>query len=172
MKITDFIRSMELADKGGIWLFKLDTLKMMFRESGSTLLNGLSKMEKHGLLVKICRGIYVNPKATSLPGDPLPALVPMLRPWDFNYLSLESVLSEAGMISQLPSRLTVMTTGREGEFVTPYGTIEFVHSKRKVESMLCDIIYDEYRGLHIATSERALKDLRRVNRNLDLVIEA
>jgi predicted transcriptional regulator of viral defense system len=172
MKITDFLKAMDNADAGGIWVFNINTLKLMFREKDAALTKSLAAMEDAGLIKKVCRGLYVNPKARSMPGDTLSALVPMLRPWSFNYLSLESVLSDAGLISQLPSRLTFMTTGREGEFFTPFGVIEFVRTKRKPEDVLCDIIYDEHRGIHVANTDRALKDLRRVGRNLDLVIEA
>lgn len=36
---------------------------------------------------------------------------------EYNYISLESALSEYGIISQIPiDRLTIMTTGRKGEY--------------------------------------------------------
>ena len=67
-----------------------------------------------------------------------------LRSDYFNYLSLESVLSEAGIISQVPmSWLSFMSTGRSSIIKCGnYGTIEFVHTKKKIESFIEDIYYD------------------------------
>ena len=55
-----------------------------------------------------------------------------MRRGEYSYISLETMLSEYGAISQVPiDRLTVMTTGRKGEYETPFGVIEFTHTKRK-----------------------------------------
>ncbi len=97
--------------------------------------------------------------------------MPFLRPWDFSYLSLESALSEAGWISQIPSRLTLMTTGRSQIFNTPYGTIEFVHTMQAENKLRNEIRFDPQRELAVATPTRALRDLKRVGRNLDLVTD-
>jgi hypothetical protein len=93
-----------------------------------------------------------------------------LRPWDFKYLSLESALSEAGVISQIPSRLTLMTTGRTQTFATPYGIIEFVHTAQKPEDLRHQVVWDNRKGFPVATAKRALGDLKHVRRNLDLVM--
>ncbi len=54
-----------------------------------------------------------------------------LRSGHYNYLSLESALLAYGIISQVPlAGITVMTTGRSGIFDTPFGRIEFIHTKR------------------------------------------
>jgi len=98
------------------------------------------------------------------------ALVSHLRPWDSNYLSLEAALPEAGWISQIPSRLTVMTTGRTQTFNTPWGVIEFVHTARKGVDLSEGVVFDERRRIHVATPQRAWRDLKRVGRNLDLVV--
>jgi hypothetical protein len=80
------------------------------------------------------------------------------------------MLSEYGVISQIPlDRLTVMTTGRGGAHKTLYGTIEFTHTKRSVINMLDHIQTIKDRPLRIATKEIALRDLKRVGRNLHLV---
>ncbi|WP_422139500.1 hypothetical protein [Endozoicomonas sp. ALC020] len=60
-----------------------------------------------------------------------------LRRGDYNYISLESALSEYGAISQIPvDRLTIMTTGRKGEYKTPFGVLEFTHTRRSVADIL------------------------------------
>ncbi len=134
------------------------------------MLKALARHQQTGVIERIARGLYVNPRASCLPSDLLSALVPFLRPWDFNYLSLESALSEAGWISQIPSRLTLMTTGRSQIFNTPYGTIEFVHTMRAEGKLRNELRFDPQRELAVATPSRALRDLKRVGRNLDLII--
>ncbi len=94
-----------------------------------------------------------------------------LRRGEYNYVSLESALSEYGVISQIPvDRLTVMTTGRKGVYGTPVGTIEFVHTKRKLSAILAGVV-DVQRPLRLATAQTAWRDLKRVGRNTHLVNE-
>ncbi|MFC1236434.1 hypothetical protein [Vibrio sp. F74] len=46
---------------------------------------------------------------------------------------LAYMLSDTGDISQiLMDRLTVVTKGRNGTFSTPYGVIEFTHTKKPI----------------------------------------
>jgi hypothetical protein len=170
MKLTECITAIEKVDKLGIWALPLFNLRVIFSENPKAFMKGLARMEALGVLLKVARGLYVNPKSRCLPQDTLAALVPFLKPWDFNYLSLESVLSEAGWISQMPSRLTLMTTGRKGIFNTPYGTIEFVHTERKPNDNLSELYLDPVRELYVASPQLALRDLKRVGRNVDLVI--
>ncbi|MCL6272220.1 hypothetical protein M3P05_20060 [Sansalvadorimonas sp. 2012CJ34-2] len=67
-------------------------------------------------------------------------------------------------------RLTIMTTGRKGEYKTPFGTLEFTHTKRSVGDIL-DSFVDRDRPLKIATKQAAIRDLKRVGRNLHLLDE-
>jgi hypothetical protein len=84
-------------------------------------------------------------------------------------LSLESLYSEAGWFSQIPSRLTAMTTGRSQTFDTPWGVIEFVHTACRSDRLAGGVRFDERRKRHVATPERAWHDLKRVGRNQNLV---
>ena len=80
------------------------------------------------------------------------------------------MLSEYGVISQVPmGRLTVMTTGAPGEFHTPYGIIEFTHTKRSVPDILKRTFYTAERPLRRAYKKAAAQDLRRVGRNVDMM---
>lgn len=117
----------------------------------------------------MCRNIYVNPFADISKTNTVESIARALRRGEYNYVSLESMLSEYGAISKIPvSRLTVMTTGRKGVFHTPYGTIEFTHTKRSVIEILQNTMVVD-RPLRIATKETALRDLKRVGRNLSMV---
>jgi hypothetical protein len=170
MRAAELQAALDRWDQKGVWIFSVATLQLMFPGGAATVRNALTGHSRSGLLVRAARGWYVNPRARSLPGDVQCALVSHLRPWDSSYISLESALSEAGWISQIPSRLTVMTTGRTGTFDTPWGMIEFVHTARKGADLSDGVIFDERRRIHVATPQRAWRDLKRVGRNLDLVV--
>lgn len=170
MRASALRAALDRWDREGIWIFSSATLALIFPEDTATLRNALTAHSRSGLLTRVARGLYVNPRARSLPDDVLCVLVSHLRPWDANYISLESALSEAGWISQIPSRLTVMTTGRTQTFDTPWGMIEFVHTARKGTDLSDGVMLDERRRIHVATPQRAWRDLKRVGRNLDLVV--
>lgn len=174
MRIQDLIKTLDRWDQRGFWAFTTPTLKMLFPESDRARTKALTAHQAAGLIERIARGLYINPRARNLPVDLLSALVAWLRPWDLSYLSLESALSEAGLISQIPSRLTVMTTGRSQTFTTPYGTIEFTHTAQTPEQLrqgraAGDLVWDSQRSLWLATPARARRDLAKARRNLDLV---
>ncbi|WP_233235023.1 type IV toxin-antitoxin system AbiEi family antitoxin [Bordetella sp. LUAb4] len=169
MRIKDLIKTLDRWDQRGFWAFTAATLKLLFPEDDRARIKALTNHQDAGIIERVARGLYVNPRARSLPPDVLSSLIPWLRPWDFNYLSLESALSEAGLISQIPSRLTVMTTGRSQTFGTPYGTIEFTHTAQMPEHLSGDVVWDLQRGMWVATPARAHRDLTKARRNLGLV---
>ncbi|EYU15471.1 hypothetical protein [Photorhabdus aegyptia] len=89
------------------------------------------------MLSRPVRGIYLFNFAHSHDSYAIEHIAKALRRGEYNYISLESALSEYGVISQiLIDRLTVMTTGRKGLYHTPLGTIEFTHTKRQQEDIL------------------------------------
>jgi hypothetical protein len=57
-----------------------------------------------------------------------------LRDYRDFYLSLETVLSEEGVISQIPNRLTFISQSKSAVFHTPLGIIEF--TKGNVDNIL------------------------------------
>ncbi|MCV5342161.1 hypothetical protein OFC87_35075, partial [Escherichia coli] len=74
------------------------------------------------------------------------------------------------VISQvMTDRITIMTTGRKGEFRTPYGVIEFTHTKRDDIDIISNTITSD-RPLRIASKETAIRDLKRVGRNTHLIV--
>ncbi|MCE9663458.1 type IV toxin-antitoxin system AbiEi family antitoxin domain-containing protein [Halomonas sp. M5N1S17] len=146
-----------------------DFAKLFPLDSPKTLQQGLNRLVKSGELVRACRGIYVNPHARSLDAYTLEHVAVALRRGEYNYVSLESALSEYGAISQIPvDRLTVMSTGRSGTYRTPYGVIEFTHTKRALRDLLSRMV-DVGRPLRFATRQAAWADLKRVGRNVHLV---
>lgn len=171
-KITAIHRLNEF-DKLGRYVYALRDLAKIFHEDSPRALNaGLARLVKDGILTRAARGTYVYNNARSQDGYTLERIVQTLRRGEYNYISLESALSEYGVISQIPlGRITVMSTGRSDEIKTPYGVIEFTHTKRPLEQ----ILQMTFRGdspLRKATKSAAVRDLRRVGRNTDLIDES
>src|SRR5687768_11355880 len=119
-------------DKKGKYVFtKHELRKLFFQDNPKAFTEGIHRLVKDNILIRACRGIYVNPHASSLDSYTIEHIAKALRKGEYNYVSLESILSEYGVISQIPiDRLTVMTTGRKGIYETPFGIIEFTHTKR------------------------------------------
>lgn len=171
MKQNQAIKAINDFDKNGRFVFtKSDLSKIFSEDSMKSLEEGLSRLVKAGLLARACRGIYVNEHAKSMDGYLIEHIAKALRRGEYNYVSLESILSEYGVISQIPiNHLTVMTTGRKGTYRTPYGVIEFTHTKRSLISMLNCMHKVQGRPLRIANKESAIRDLKRVGRNIQLL---
>src|SRR3990167_1467665 len=171
MKKMQAIQMIRDFDKKGRFVFSKHDLSKLFPEDNQKALEeGLNRLIKAGLLVRACRGIYVNDFAQSKDSYVIEHVAKALRRGEYNYVSLESILSEYGVISQIPlDRLTVMTTGRKGTYQTPYGVIEFTHTKRSVDDILNSIKDIAGRPLRVASKQAAIRDLRRVGRNINLL---
>ena len=172
MNIKQALQALNTMDKQGRYVFGLYDLGKMFPgDSHKTLHEGLRRLVKSGLLVRACRGIYINPNAHSFNSFVIEQIAKTLRRGEYNYVSLESILSEYGLISQIPmDRLTVMTTGRKGIYETPYGVIEFTHTSRSADDIRQSIQTVPGRPLRIANKKAAVRDLKRVGRNLNLLL--
>ena len=94
----------------------------------------------------------------------------VLRRSHLSYVSMESMLSEYGVISQVPvRRVTIMTTGAKGTYNTPYGTIEFTHTKRRLVEIIRRTAIVKNRPLRIALKAAAVQDLVRAGRNTGMM---
>lgn len=142
-----------------------DFRKMFPNDNDKTLAASVAQMVRDEILERPTRGIYVFAHTRHSREHLLYEVARTLRRGSYTYLSMESALSEYGVISQIPTgHHTFMTTGRRGEFRTDYGTIEFSHTSRNPADFVPDLLEVE-RPLPIANMERALKDLNRVGRN-------
>lgn len=148
-----------------------DFAKLFPGDSPKTRQEALNRLVRDGVLKRACKGVYVYALAGGGDGRMIERIAAAVRRGEYSYVSLESALSEYGAISQVPvDRLTVMTTGRKGTYRTPWGLIEFTHTRRKLADIL-DSIRDVGRPLRLATPEAAWRDLKRVGRNTHLVDE-
>ncbi len=131
----------------------------------------LSRAVKLGLLERVCRSIYTYQSATYSHGLLLFHTAAHLRSNEFNYISLETVLSDAGIISQVPiNTITIMSSGRTNKVSCGrFGTIEFVHTAQKPEVIRDELSYDPACRLWRASTKLAIRDMKRTNRNCDLI---
>ncbi|MFM8634816.1 MAG: type IV toxin-antitoxin system AbiEi family antitoxin [Planctomycetia bacterium] len=131
----------------------------------------LSRATKAGLLKRVCRGIYLYPVPDYPTGHLLFHAAARLRAGEFNYISLETVLSEAGVISQVPMNwISIMTSGRSHVVdCGDYGHIEFVHTAQRPDDVSRELTYDPDCRLWRASVRQALRDMKATRRSLDLV---
>lgn len=151
---------------------KRDVAKLLGESSG-VLSATLSRLVKAGVLVRAAHGVYVYAYSRHVAeANTVHLIARSLRRGCVTYESLESALSSYGVISQVPVGHTMyMTTGRSGAYDTPYGSIEFTHTKRGVGDILPGLKYPQGCALPLASRRMAVDDLRHVGRNLDLVRE-
>ncbi|MFN0127015.1 MAG: type IV toxin-antitoxin system AbiEi family antitoxin [Verrucomicrobiales bacterium] len=133
----------------------------------------LSRAAKNGLLRRVCKGIYLYPEAGYRAGHLLYHAAARMRANEFNYLSLETVLSDAGVISQVPINwISLMSSGRSHVVdCGDYGHIEFVHTAQRPDAIAGELVYDPDRRLWQASVGQALRDMKATRRSLELVDE-
>jgi hypothetical protein len=170
--LKELSRLLERLATGEQYLFAVDDLRGALPTASPGAFKALlSRAEKDGLLKRVCRGIYLYPRVTYPAGLVLFHTAAKLRADAFNYLSLETVLSDAGVISQIPPNwITLLSSGRShvvncGDF----GHIEFIHTKRKPADIAGQLNYDQDSRLWRASVALALKDMKLARRNTDLI---
>lgn len=161
----------QFADAGS-FLFAVADLRSAFPHLSPGAFKGLlSRAHETGLLKRVCKGIYLYPRVPYPAGKMLFYVAARLRADEFNYLSLETVLSDAGVISQIPLNwITLMSSGRShivncGES----GHIEFIHTKRRAADLADQLHYDADCRLWRASVSLALQDMKLTRRNMDLI---
>lgn len=165
-ELDQFLDFLDINDQ---WIFSIRTAEVYFQEIPNTLRHSLARHTMNGAIIRLARGLYANLRSRVKPLYALEGVVLFLRSGCVSYLSLESRLSELGVISQVPTRLTIKTTGRSQLYETPIGTIEFTHTNRKVSEYLDAFKYDQERKIFICSPKVALEDLRNSKRNMGLV---
>ncbi|MCH2055840.1 MAG: type IV toxin-antitoxin system AbiEi family antitoxin domain-containing protein [Thalassotalea sp.] len=171
MTVIELMNVLREADKNHQWAFTRTQLKELFQnEKHDNFTKSLARHVKSGVLDKVAHGIYVNPTAKSTPYNKLEALIPFLRVEQINVVTAETVLSRWSVISQMMfDYVVVMTTGSSKKFDTQYGVIEFIHTKQDIDQLKVNSFYNERCNLYTASVKQAYKDLKSLNRNLDLV---
>lgn len=173
MKQADALQRLNEFDRKGRYVFTAGDLTRVFRDDTPRARQAtMKRLLNSGILERPVRGVYLYGLSRHKGPDTIELIARTLRRGEYSYVSLESALSEYGVISQIPiNHLTLMTTGRKGQYNTPYGVIEFTHTKRRPSDILAGV-RDRDHPLKVATAQTALRDLRRVGRNTHLVDEA
>jgi len=155
-------------------VFSLTDLRVLLPEHDAGAFKSVvTRLERRGGLTRVCRGIYVMPDCDLRGSELLGHVAARLRAAHFNYLSLETVLSDAGVISQIPvNRIMLMSSGRSNVISCgAYGTIEFVHTRKKAEELAAELSYDSRFQLWRASVPLALRDMKDTRRDTGLMDE-
>jgi hypothetical protein len=169
-----FLKSLrEIANEQRYLFTPVDLSALLPGMGDSAFKSLLSRLVSRGELARVCRGLYRPVWIQLSHGRILYHAAARLRSGTFTYLSLESVLSEAGIISQIPMQsITLMTRGRGGDIQCGnLGRIAFTHTRQTPEQVMNNLTYDPERRLWVANLDQALRDLRQTRRNLDLIQE-
>ena len=154
------------------YLFSRNDLRPLFPEHSDPAFKVLlSRATQSKLLERVCRGIYLYSSAYNNDGLLLFHTAAILRAKAFNYISLETVLSEAGVISQIPiNHITLLSSGRTNTFSCGHhGRIEFIHTNKKPNDIGDQLTYDQEKGMWKASIKLALQDMKNTQRNCDLI---
>lgn len=157
---------------GEHYLFSSRDLRQLFPHlSDSAFKTMLSRAARNGHLARICRGLYAYQKSIPLNGYFLFHVATYLRANEFNYISHETVLSDLGIISQVPINLiTIMSSGRSNIISCgKFGRIEFIHTNKKPTDIMEHLVYDPLCKLWRADAVLALRDMKAAQRNCDLI---
>jgi predicted transcriptional regulator of viral defense system len=170
--MTQLLRNLRALPGSGEHLFCLADLRALLPRHGDGAFKSIiARLEKRGDLTRVCRGVYMLADSRLRGSALLGRTAALLRASYFNYLSLESVLSDAGVISQVPvARLTLMSSGRSNTiYCGHYGCIEFVHTCKKAAEVAPALSYDPQLCLWRANVGLALRDMRDTRRDTGLV---
>lgn len=154
------------------YLFTPDDLRVLVSDiSDGAYKTLLSRAASEGHLVRVCRGLYLFEAAKPSSGLVLFHAAARLRAMQFNYISLETALSDCGVISQIPINwITLMSSGRSSTISCGrWGTIEFIHTRQQPQDLVGQVQYDARCRLWRATPQQALRDMKVAKRNMDLI---
>jgi hypothetical protein len=170
--VTSMIKTLnDLVDRDRC-LFALSDLRGALPDlSGGAFRTMISRAEKKGVLARVCRGLYLYRQPDCEQGLMLFHAAARLRAGEFNYISLETALSDAGVISQVPVNwVTIMSSGRRNIIrCGKWGSIEFVHTSRQPAEWRDDLTYDARCRLWRASVSLAIRDMRLTRRTMDLI---
>lgn len=150
-----------------MWAFRVYDVMLYTGEPKAVAQHSIERHTRNGILRRLGGGYYTMNIPQCIPSNAEFDMARWLRPFHITYYSLESRLSEFGIISQIPVIGTFATTGRSGRLETGIGTIEYTHVSTRVRPS--DVYWDKDRRTWVATPKRALEDLKRTGRNLGLV---
>lgn len=128
-------------------IFHFEHLKLLTGMNGPILRVNLSRLVQKKIIKRIVRGYYSNPfNSPSL--EEISSQI-----YNPSYISLESALSYAGILSQIPQVLTCVTTKLPRIFKTSFGTVVYHQIKKELFWG-----FEIKKGYFLAEKEKALLD--------------
>ncbi len=114
----------------------------------------LNRLYKKHIIEKVTRGVWAN---TNHPYYSPLAIVPYLLGKEQGYISFLTALHSHGIISQIPLKIQIATTGHKRDLKSPIGHFEFIHLTPHM--MKEGISWSENKSNYlIASPEKALLD--------------
>src|SRR6185312_15612679 len=109
MNKVDAINKLAALDRSGVYVVtKGDLAKAFPQEKDKSFEKSLQRLVSDGILQRVAKGVYVNSMVRSKKGQVVEDIAAVLRRGHFSYVTRESMLSEYGVISQVPmSRITL-----------------------------------------------------------------
>jgi hypothetical protein len=154
------------------YLFVAKDIQALFPDMRQGALKALlSRAVAAGYIMRVCRGLYAYKPEKFSRGLLLFHAAAYLRAGDFNYISLETALSDMGVISQIPMNyISIMSSGRSNQIdCGKFGRIDFVHTDQKPADLVDQLVYDPKCRMwraHVGLAIRDMKKTRRTTINL------
>lgn len=133
----------------GLPVFRTAEAASLLETSPANASTLLARLGKHGLVVRIKRGLW------ALPGTDLLAITPHLTAPLPSYISLQSALYFHGMISQIPDVAFCVSLARTRRYPSPLGTVSVHHLPG---ALFFGFESSRDGSFQIATPEKALLD--------------
>src|SRR5699024_9194228 len=141
-QLENWLRQEQVENHGN--LYQAGDFRSLYPGSSDGAYRALiHRAERRGLLERVCQGIYQYVGAPDTSGRILFHAAALLRVRHFNYISLQSALREAGVVSQLPMGwLSLVSTGRSASVdCGRFGTIYFLLSARPMSPVREQLTY-------------------------------
>jgi predicted transcriptional regulator of viral defense system len=130
------------------------TTREFAARSGISMSSASRQLTRTPMLVRVTRGVWANPRNEAFHPH---LCVEKLLGNEQGYVSFLTALHLHGIVSQIPSRIHVATTGHARRVVTPVGSFELFHIDPKL--MTDGVVWADTRvPYRLATAEKALLD--------------
>lgn len=170
MRTIDAMKKLARNDGRFTHVYTKKELSELFNETGSKLNGTLKSLIKENILNRAYHNVYVFRFSQYGGLGTLDLIGKKIRPNDSFYESLESSASAWSLISQIPTVVTYMTTGKSKWYNTGYGSIDFVHYS-KTDEKPRTIDRSSMGRVPLADKLQTYRDLQKTKRSLDLLRE-
>ena len=168
MRTIDAMKKLARNDGRFTHVYTKKELSELFNETGSKLNGTLKSLIKENILNRAYHNVYVFRFSQYGGLGTLDLIGKKIRPNDSFYESLESSASAWSLISQIPTVVTYMTTGKSKWYNTGYGSIDFVHYS-KTDEKPRTIDRSSMGRVPLADKLQTYRDLQKTKRSLDLL---